>query len=145
MNVRAAGAAWRPTQAQIAYHLGRFVQMVRSLPTDGVVLRENWVEAYKYLTPQAAARLTEIARADDPFALLGKMGRIVHIRSIIQRSDHSWEVSWIERETNASGAPAGQAYNGVFTATTRAPSTADEVANNPLGLFISDFSWSRIQ
>lgn len=145
LNVRAAGGPWRPTEAQTAYHLGRFVRLVRGLPTDGVVLRENWLEAYKFLTPRAAARLTDIARGDDPFLKLGHEGRTVHIRSIIQRSDRSWEVSWIERETNETGSPDGEAWSGVFTVTTRAPRTADEIATNPLGLLISDFSWSRVR
>ncbi len=143
MNVRPADGRWSPSEAQIAYHLGRFVRLVRSLPTDGVVLRENWLEAYKFLTPQAAAQLSEIARQDDPFLLLGRVGRIVHIRSIIARSDSTWEVSWTERATNATGTSDGELYTGVFAVATRAPRNADEVANNPLGLLISDFSWSR--
>jgi type IV secretion system protein VirB5 len=143
MNVRVADGRWSPSEAQIAHHLGRFVRLVRSLPTDGVVLRENWLEAYRFLTPQAAAQLTEIARADDPFLSLGRVGRIVHIRSIIARSDHAWEVSWVERATNATGTADGQVFTGVFTLTTQAPRNADEIANNPLGLLISDFSWSR--
>ena len=143
MNVRAADGRWTPSEAQIAYHLGRFVRLVRSLPTDGVVLRENWLEAYRFLTPQAAAQLTEIARGDDPFLSLGRVGRTVHIRSIIARSDAAWEVSWTERATNATGTSDGQLYTGVFTVTTQAPRNADEIANNPLGLLISEFSWSR--
>lgn len=143
MNVRAADGRWSPSEAQIAYHLGRFVRLVRSLPTDGVVLRENWLEAYKFLTPQAAAQLSEIARQDDPFLSLGRVGRIVHIRSIIARSDSTWEVSWTERATNVTGASDGELYTGVFAVAMRAPRNADEVANNPLGLLISDFSWSR--
>ena len=143
MNVRAAEGRWSPSEAQTAYHLGRWVRLVRSLPTDGVVLRENWLEAYRFLTPQAAARLSEIARADDPFLSLGRVGRTVHIRSIIARSNNAWEVSWVERATNATGTGDGQVYTGVFTVTTRAPRNADEVAANPLGLLISDFSWSR--
>ncbi len=145
MSVRAADGAWTPGQAQIAYHLGRFVRLVRSLPTDGVVLRENWLDAYKFLTPQAAAHLSEIARQDDPFLSLGRVGRTVYVRSIIARSDNSWEVSWIERSTNGAGTDDGEAYSGVFTVTTRAPRTADEIASNPLGLLISDFSWSRVR
>ena len=82
MNVRAASGRWRPNEAQTAYHLGRFVRLVRSLPTDGVVLRENWLEAYHFVTPQAAAQLSEIARQDDPFLSLGRVGRSVYIRSI---------------------------------------------------------------
>lgn len=143
MSVRAADGNWRPSQAQIAYHLGRFVRLVRSLPTDGVVLRENWIEAYRFLTPQAAAQLTEIARQDDPFLSLGRVGRTVQVRSILARSDHAWEVSWVERATNATGTSDPELYTGVFTITTRPPRNADEIANNPLGLLISDFSWSR--
>ena len=131
MQVRAADGRWSPTNAQIAHHLGRFVRLVRSLPTDGVVLRENWLEAYRFLTPQAAAQLSEIARADDPFLSLGRVGR------------NTWEVTWIERATNATGTSDGEIYSGVFTVSTRPPRNADEVAANPLGLLISDFSWSR--
>lgn len=143
MNVRAADGNWSPSQAQLAYHLGRFVRLVRSLPTDGVVLRENWLEAYRFLTPAAAAQLTEIARQDDPFLSLGRVGRVVEVRSILARSDNSWEVSWIERATNATGTSDPELYSGVFTITTRAPRNADDIAANPLGLLISDFSWSR--
>jgi len=143
LNVRAAGGRWSPTEAQIAFHLGRFIRLTRSLPTDGVVLRENWLEAYKFLTPQAAAQLTEIARQDDPFLSLGRVGRTIHIRSIVARSDRAWEVSWTERATNATGTSDPELYTGVFTVTTRAPRNADEIANNPLGLLISEFSWSR--
>lgn len=143
MNVRAANGRWTATEAQKAYHLGQFVRLVRSLPTDGVVLRENWLQAYRFLTPQAAAQLTEIARQDDPFLSLGRVGRTVHIRSIIARSNNAWEVTWVERATNATGTTDPEVYSGVFTLTTRAPRNADEIANNPLGLLISDFSWSR--
>ena len=143
LSVRPAGGDYTPTDAQVSYFLGHFVKLVRGVPTDGVVLRENWLDAYKYLTPAAAARLTEMARSDDPFMSLGRVGRTVHIRSIIARSDHTWEVSWIERSTNETGTPEPQLYTGVFTATTRAPRNADEIASNPLGLFITDFSWSR--
>jgi type IV secretion system protein VirB5 len=143
MNVRAADGRWSPNEAQTAYHLGQFIRLVRSLPTDGVVLRENWLQAYRFLTPQAAAQLSEIARQDDPFLSLGRVGRTVHIRSIIARSNNAWEVTWIERATNATGTTDPEIYSGVFTITTRAPRNADEVANNPLGLLISDFSWSR--
>jgi type IV secretion system protein VirB5 len=143
MSVRAADARWSPTNAQVAHHLGRFVMMVRSLPTDGVVLRENWLQAYRFLTPQAAAQLTEIARQDDPFLSLGRVGRTIEVRSILARSNSTWEVSWVERAANATGAADPELYTGVFTVTTRPPRNADEIANNPLGLLISDFSWSR--
>ena len=47
-QVRAVGEAatpYHPTDAQIAYHLARFVTNVRSLPMDPVVVRQDWLEA----------------------------------------------------------------------------------------------------
>jgi len=143
LNVRAADGRWRPSDAQIAFHLARFIRQVRSLPTDGVVLRENWLEAYRVLSPTAAAHLSEIAREDDPFLSLGRVARTVHIRAVIARSNNAWEVSWIERSTNMSGSADPAAYTGIFTVRTRPPRNADEIAANPLGLVIDDFSWSR--
>ena len=102
MSVRPADGRWTPTQAEIANQLGRFVRLVRSLPTDGVVLRDNWIEAYRFLTPQAAAELTEIARSDDPFLSLGRVGRTIAVRSILARSDRSWAGSLETRATASS-------------------------------------------
>lgn len=143
MSVRSADGAWRPTNAAIASQLGRFVRMVRSLPTDPVVLRENWMEAYRLLTPQAAAQLTQIAREDDPFLSIGRSARTIQVRSILARSNHTYEVSWIERNTSETGTTDPQIYTGVFTVTTQRPTNADQIAVNPLGILISDFSWSR--
>jgi type IV secretion system protein VirB5 len=143
MSVRAADAAWRPNEAAIASQLGRFVRLVRALPTDGVVLRENWLEAYRFLTPEAAARLTQIAREEDPFLLLGRTARTVEVRSILARSSDTYEVRWIERNANETGSGDPHVYAGVFTVRTRRPSNADEIAVNPLGILITNFSWSR--
>src|SRR5690606_34085533 len=52
-QVRAVGEAatpYRPVDAQIAYHLARFVTLVRSLSIDPIVVRQNWLEAYDYTT-----------------------------------------------------------------------------------------------
>lgn len=141
LSVRIAERNWTPTQTQIVFHLGRFVHLIRAIPTDRVVLAQNWRDAYKFLTPQAAARMSEIASAEDPSQLVGNVARTVEIRSVVKRSDGAWEVNWSERGAD----PASQHYVGVFSVVIRPPRNADEVASNPLGLLISDFSWSRVR
>ena len=108
---------------------------------DGVVLRENWLEAYRFLTPQAAQRLNEIARDEDPFSLLGTTARSAIITSIVQRSDETWQVSWIEATHGANGG-ARATYTGLFTIRFERPRNADALTRNPLGLFITEFSFS---
>ena len=41
--VAPAIADYRPTDPQIAWHLARFIEEVRSIPDDPVVLRQNWL------------------------------------------------------------------------------------------------------
>lgn len=141
LSVRPASGEYTPTDAQVSYFLGHFVKLIRGVPTDGVVLRENWLEAYRFLTPQAAQRLNEIAREEDPFSLLGTTARSAIITSIVQRSDETWQVSWIEA-THGAGGGARRSYTGLFTIRFERPRSADALARNPLGLFITAFSFS---
>ncbi len=148
LSVRTADNTWTPNAAQTAYFIGHFVRLVRALPTDPIVLRENWLEAYRFLTPKSAAQLNEIARRDDPFAQVGTTGRVVHVRSIVQRSEGrnsggSWQVAWTEETGGAAGTPERASYTGLFSVRHAPPRNAEQIATNPLGLFITDFSWSR--
>lgn len=141
LQVRPAGGDYSPTDAQVSYFLGHFVRLVRAVPTDGVVLRENWLEAYRFLTPSAAQHLSALAREEDPFHLLGSTARSAMVTSIVQRSAQTWQVSWIEATHGANGG-ARRSYTGLFTIAFHPPRTADALARNPLGLFITEFSFS---
>jgi type IV secretion system protein VirB5 len=66
--VSPAVTGYRPTDPQIAWHLARFIEEVRGIPADPVVLRQNWLEAYQYVTDKGALALNDYARTDDPFA-----------------------------------------------------------------------------
>lgn len=141
LSVRPLTGNYTPNDAQIGHFLGRFVRLIREMPTDGVVLRQNWFSAYKFLTPQSAQTLNEIARDDDPFARLGATARTAIITSVVQRSEHTWQVSWIEA-THGANARANQSFTGLFTVRFDQPRDADALMHNPLGLFITEFSIS---
>jgi type IV secretory pathway TrbF-like protein len=51
----AADSSYQPTDPQIAFHLARFIEDVRGLPTDGIVLRQDWLRAYDFTTDRGAA------------------------------------------------------------------------------------------
>ena len=87
--------AYRPTDAQIAYHLSHFLRDVRSVPIDPIVLRENWLEAYDYATDRAAMTLNEYARIKDPFAHVGQTSVSAEITSVVRASDHSFQLRWL--------------------------------------------------
>jgi type IV secretion system protein TrbF len=141
LSVEPLSGRYTPTDAQVSYFLGHFVRLVREIPTDGVVLRQNWFAAYRFLTPPASQQLDEIAREDDPFARLGTSARTALITSVVQRSEATWQVSWIEA-THGADARSSQSFTGLFTVRFDRPRNADALMHNPLGLFITEFSMS---
>jgi len=145
LSVRAADGDWTPDKAQSAWFVSQFVRLVRARPTDAVVLRENWLSAYNFVTPEAAQQLNAVARAEDPFANVGSAGRTVHVRSVVQRSAETWQVSWREEAAGPGEAPIRTDYTGLFTVRHDPPRTAAGIAVNPLGILVTDFSWSRDQ
>jgi type IV secretory pathway VirB10-like protein len=90
-------ADYRPTDPQIAWHLARFIEQVRSIPADAVVLRQNWLAAYEFTSDRGAAALNDHASANDPFAKLGKQQISVEVSSVIRASPDSFRVAWTER------------------------------------------------
>ena len=99
-QVRAVGEAatpYKPNDAQIAYHLARFLTDVRSLSIDPIVVRQNWLEAYEYTTDKGAATLNDYARVNDPFAHIGQNSVSVEVTSVVRASESSFQMRWIER------------------------------------------------
>ncbi len=98
-QVRAVGEAatpYKPNDAQIAYHLARFLTDVRSLSIDPIVVRQNWLEAYTYTTDTGAATLNDYARSNDPFARVGQASTAVEITSVVRASPSSIQRTYVK-------------------------------------------------
>ena len=94
--VAPAAEGYRPTDPQIAWHLGRFVSQVRSVSLDPVLMRQDWLAAYDMVTGRGAKFLGEYARAADPFAGVGQRTVSVQVTSVVRASDRSFQVKWTE-------------------------------------------------
>jgi type IV secretory pathway TrbF-like protein len=145
-QVRAVGEAatpYKPSDAQVAHHLARFVTMVRSLSVDPIVVRQNWLDAYDYTTDRGAATLNDYARAADPFSRIGQESVTVQVNSIVRASDSSFQVRWTERRY-VNGAAAGlQHWTAVLSVVLQTPRSEERLRKNPLGIYVHGLSWSR--
>jgi type IV secretion system protein VirB5 len=145
-EVRAVGPAieaYTPSDAQIAFHLARFIENVRSLSIDPIVVRKNWLSAYDYTTTQAANTLNEYAKVNDPFSKVGKRTVTVEVTSVVRSSDDSFDVRWRE-QTFENGALAETArYSAVLSIVLQPPRTEAALKRNPLGIYIRALNWSR--
>lgn len=138
-----AEAGHRPGDAEIAWHLSRFIEQVRTVSLDPVLMRRDWLDAYAHATPRGGAFLTAHARAADPFARIGERSVSVQVTSVVRASDRSFQVKWVENAFER-GSPAGTSdWTAMLSVDVRPPRDAETLRRNPLGLYVDAIDWSR--
>src|SRR5579872_5577412 len=142
-TVAPASPFYQPTDPEIAFHLARFIEDVRGLPTDAIVLRQNWLRAYDFTTDRGAAALNDYARTNDPFANLGKLQISVEVSSVIRASPASFRVAWIQRIYDNAALSATERWTAILTVVIDTPRDADRLRKNPLGVYVNAINWSR--
>lgn len=141
--VAPANADYTPTDPQIAFHLARFIEHVRSLPADPVVLRQNWLSAYDFASDSGALALNDYAREADPFAQMGKLQASISVSSVIRASKDSFRVAWEERHYRDGSLAETTRWSAILTLSLRTPRTPDALRKNPLGLYVTTINWSK--
>jgi type IV secretory pathway TrbF-like protein len=133
-----------PQQTEIKYFLSQFIQRVRTIPTDPVVFKQNWLSAYSFLRPVAAMKMTGIVNQENPASLIGNETREINLTSILPITNNSYQIRWKETSYVADGSQKEQAnMSGIFTFEVSMPSDEKVLNVNPLGLYIKDFSWGK--
>lgn len=141
--VAPALAEYRPTDPQIAWHLARFVEHVRQVPADPIVLRQNWLRAYDFATDRGAVALNDHARVNDPFAQVGDTQISIEVSSVIRASDTSFRVAWIERRYENGQLASTERWTAILTVVIQPPRDAERLRANPLGVYVHAINWSR--
>jgi type IV secretory pathway TrbF-like protein len=141
--VAPAVADYRPTDPQIAWHLARFIEQVRSIPDDPVIVRQNWLRAYDYTTDRGAVSLNAYARLNDPFAKVGKIQIAIEVSSVIRASPDSFRVAWIERRYENGSLARAERWTAILTIVIQQPRDADRLKANPLGVYVNAINWSK--
>jgi type IV secretion system protein TrbF len=138
-----AVADYRPTDPQIAWHLARFIENVRAIPADPVIVRQNWLAAYDFVTDKGATALNNYARANDPFTKVGKLQVAVEISSVIRASNDSFRVAWVERRYENASLAATERWTAILSVVLDTPHDAERLRKNPLGVFVHAVNWSK--
>ncbi len=138
-----ATADYTPADPQIAWYLAEFIKDVRSAPADPVIVRQNWLRAYDFTTTSGAVALNEYARADDPFAKLGKQQIAVDVSSVIRASPSSFRVAWTEHRYEDGALTDNARWTAILTIAIDSPTDAEKLRKNPLGIYVSAINWSK--
>lgn len=142
-SVAPASSNYKATDPQIAFHLARFIEHVRGLPMDAIVLREDWLRAYDFTTDRGAAALNDYARNNDPFAKVGKIQVAVEVSSVIRASPDSFRIAWIERRYENGQLAATERWSAIVSVVVEPPRDIDRLRKNPLGIYVNAINWSK--
>jgi type IV secretion system protein TrbF len=145
-SIRAVAPAvesYEPSDAQIAAELARFIEHVRGVSIDPVVVKQSWLKAYDYATDRAAQTLNDYARENDPFAKIGQRSVSVEITNVVRASPTSFQLRWREKAFENGAAAGVQSFTGVLTIVSKPPRDAATLRANPLGIYVNAINWSR--
>lgn len=138
-----ADADFTPSDHQIAFHLARFIEQVRAVPEDPVIVRQNWLRAYDFTTDKGALMLNDHARTNDPFALIGREQVGIDVTSVIRASPTSFRVAWIERRYREGSLAETSRWTAILTIVFDTPRAPEALRKNPLGIYVNAINWSK--
>jgi type IV secretion system protein VirB5 len=144
----AVGKQWgqfSPSDPSIKYHLHRFIQDTRMISSDAGVIKENWLDAFKLVSPRAANTLSAYVQKNDPFIRAAKERVSIDFLSMVRISEDSWQVDWKESQWGTMGDPLGETYwRGIFRVVLKQPASEKELAANPIGLYVDEYNISQL-
>lgn len=133
----------------IIAELASFIRNLRTVVPDLVAQAELSRRAYAFATPAAASFLNSYFSTsnNDPRVIGKTTARSVEIQSVLQvPGTDTWKISWLEMERSLTGTSSEQSSSWeAYIATTLIPPTSTEtIEMNPLGLYITSITWTRI-
>ena len=136
---------YQPTEEVYKYFLSKFLKNTREMPLDPVVYKENLETAYGFLTKNAALKLQTMLKSEKTTERFGHQTVQINISTILaMEGGHSYQIRWNEEVfTIGTGEKKVTPYSGIFTIQIIKSDDESQLLINPLGMYISDFSWSK--
>lgn len=128
----------------IRYQLGMLVHDLRTVLTDQDAQKEILTRAYAYTRGAAVAFLNDWFTRKNPFELAGRSRVEVQVQSILPLSETTWQVQWVETIRSPGGRTTEtENWQAVLTVEIDPPQTTETLLVNPLGLYVTEISWTQ--
>ncbi len=133
--------------------LASFINDLRMVTPDVTLQRKAIFRAYAMLSTNdpATAKANQWfngSEASSPFKRAETQTVNVEIISVIPQSPETWQVDWLEKVHDRQGHMAEPPFKmrallRVYHKPTTSSTTEEQIRNNPLGIYVQDFSWSK--
>lgn len=133
--------------------LASFINDARLVTPDVALQRKAVFRIYSMLMPStpATVKMNEWYKgADDasPFKRAATETVSIEIVSVLAQTPETWQVDWTETLRDRQGVLKIQPYRmrallTIFTQSPTSQTTDEQIRNNPLGIYVRDYSWSK--
>ena len=133
--------------------LSSFIADARQVSPDVALQRKAVFRLYSMLAPNdpATAKANEYLNGTEdsnPFKRSETETVSVEVLTALRQTAETWEVNWEESVRDRQGGLKGKPFRmralvTVYIVAPTSQTTEDQVRNNPVGLFVRDFSWTR--
>ncbi|SEA65514.1 VirB8/TrbF family protein [Nitrosospira multiformis] len=129
-----------------------FIQQARMVTPDVALQRKAIFGVYAMLSPEdpATAKMNEFMNGRpeaSPFRRAEREMVSTEIVSVIAQSPQTWQADWTETVRDRQGIVKNsyrmRALVTVYVAEPSPDISEAQLRNNPLGIYVSDFAWSR--
>lgn len=130
-----------------------FISDARLVTPDIALQRKAVFRLYSMLSSNdpATAKTNEwLNGAEDstPFKRAAKETVSTEVLSVLPQSPDTWQVDWMETLRDRQGILKGQPFRmralvTVYSVPATPQTTEEQIRNNPLGIYVRDYSWSK--
>lgn len=133
--------------------LSSFVFNLRMVSPDIALQRKAVFAVYSMLSPKDTAfvKTNEYLNGtpeSSPFKRAEKEMVNIEIATVIQQTPGTWQIDWIETVRDRQGVIKDKPFRmraliTTYTVGTTPQTTEKQLRDNPLGIYVRDFSWSK--
>lgn len=154
-EVRAVAAVQRagePTPAVVRSAVSNFIADSRMVTPDLQLQRKAVFRVYSKLAAAdpATMKMNEHLNGKDtesPFKRAEKVMVSTEIKTVLPQTPETWQVDWVEVTRDRQGVKLTEerwrALVTVYTAPPSKDTTEQQIQDNPMGIHVRDYSWSK--
>lgn len=124
-----------------------WIEDLRTITSDGVAQRKSIDRVYSRIANSSPALtvINEFYRGDPPQNRAQTQSVSVDVQSVLATSDKTYQIEWTETTRDLQGEIKTQdRWKGAFTIAINPPSDERVIRANPLGIYITNASWTRV-
>ena len=137
----------RRTDARLVVsQIAEFVRDVRTIVPSDVAEGDVMSRAYAFVDQGGAAFLNAYFTdpKNNPHALARLMTRTAEVTAVLP-SGPGWRVQWVETEYPVDGGtPVARPWEAYVGVRLSPPETTESIERNPLGVYITTITWTRV-